>query len=164
MSSLKFRLSVLSAACLSVSSSPLAFADDLTPSTSDTKTLAPIVVTANREGETLNKTPAAISQINSEQIQNKHATFIGQLVNQTPGILMNDIGNEQHMMSIRQPITTAAVYQYLEDGRPVGVFNHNIRLVQNLVQSGMSHHKSTFIQTGHKALFHLKSVLFTAQI
>ncbi|NUG51376.1 TonB-dependent receptor [Acinetobacter lactucae] len=128
MLSLKFRLSVLSAACLSASASPIIFAEDLTPANSDTKTLSTIVITASREGEKLNKTPAAIHQINSEQIENKHATFIGQLVNQTPGVLMNDLGNEQHMMSIRQPITTAAVYQYLEDGlsiRPVGVFNHN---------------------------------------
>ena len=61
--------------------------------------------------------------------------FIGQLVNQTPGVLMNDLGNEQHMMSIRQPITTSAVYQYLEDGisiRPVGVFNHNALYEVNL--------------------------------
>lgn len=93
------------------------------------------MVTASREGEILNKTPAAISQINSEQIENKHATFIGQLVNQTPGVLMNDLGNEQHMMSIRQPMTTAAVYQYLEDGlsiRPVGVFNHNALYEMNM--------------------------------
>ena len=48
---------------------------------------------------------------------------------------MNDLGNEQHMMSIRQPMTTAAVYQYLEDGlsvRPVGVFNHNALYEVNL--------------------------------
>ncbi|AZC02597.1 tonB dependent receptor family protein [Acinetobacter sp. 1130196] len=135
MSSLKFRLSVLSAACLTASSSSLVFAEDLTPANNDTKTLATIVVTASREGEILNKTPAAISQINSEQIENKHATFIGQLVNQTPGVLMNDLGNEQHMMSIRQPMTTAAVYQYLEDGlsiRPVGVFNHNALYEMNM--------------------------------
>ncbi|EEH67592.1 TonB-dependent receptor [Acinetobacter sp. ATCC 27244] len=101
----------------------------------DTKTLATIVVTASREGESIRNTPAAISQINNQTLADKNATFIGQLVNQTPGVLMNDLGNEQHMMSIRQPITTAAVYQYLEDGisvRPVGVFNHNALYELNL--------------------------------
>ncbi|MFV5360242.1 TonB-dependent receptor [Acinetobacter oleivorans] len=135
MLSFKFRLSVLSVACFSASASSIIFAEDLTPANSDTKTLATIVVTASREGETLSKTPAAISQINNEQIENKHAMFIGQLVNQTPGVLMNDLGNEQHMMSIRQPMTTAAVYQYLEDGlsiRPVGVFNHNALYEMNM--------------------------------
>ena len=81
--------------------------------------LATIVVTASREGESLNNTPAAISKITAQDIEVKRATFIGQLVNQTPGVLMNDLGNEQHMMSIRQPMTTAAVYQYLEDGLSV---------------------------------------------
>ena len=42
-------------------------------------------------------------------------------------------------MSIRQPITTNAVYQYLEDGvpiRPVGVFNHNALNEVNLTGAG----------------------------
>ncbi|MDR7015574.1 TonB-dependent receptor [Acinetobacter sp. 3657] len=128
-----FRLSVLTAACLSVTYSSLAIAE-ANPA-QDTKTLATIVVTASREGESLNNTPAAISQITSQTLADKNATFIGQLVNQTPGVLMNDLGNEQHMMSIRQPMTTAAVYQYLEDGisvRPVGVFNHNALYELNL--------------------------------
>ncbi|MGE8643469.1 TonB-dependent receptor [Acinetobacter vivianii] len=129
----QFRLSVLAAACLSVSYNSVAFAETVPSDT--TKTLATIVVTASREGESINNTPAAISKIGIKDIEDKHATFIGQLVNQTPGVLMNDLGNEQHMMSIRQPITTAAVYQYLEDGisiRPVGVFNHNALYEVNL--------------------------------
>ena len=130
----QFRLSVLTAACLSISYSSVALADE-TSSPNEVKTLATIVVTASREGESINNTPAAISQITAKDIEDKHATFIGQLLNQTPGVLMNDLGNEQHMMSIRQPITTAAVYQYLEDGisiRPVGVFNHNALYEVNL--------------------------------
>lgn len=129
----QFRLSVLTAACLSITYSTLIFAN--TSSQDDVKTLATIVFTASREGESINNTPTAISKINNKDIEAKHATFIGQLVNQTPGVLMNDLGNEQHMMSIRQPITTAAVYQYLEDGisiRPVGVFNHNALYEVNL--------------------------------
>ncbi|HRA91113.1 MAG TPA: TonB-dependent receptor [Acinetobacter sp.] len=130
----QFRLSVLTAACLSISYSSVALADE-TSSANEVKTLATIVVTASREGESINNTPAAISQITAKDIEDKHATFIGQLLNQTPGVLMNDLGNEQHIMSIRQPITTAAVYQYLEDGisiRPVGVFNHNALYEVNL--------------------------------
>ena len=130
----QFRLSVLTAACLSISYSSVALADE-TSSANEVKTLATIVVTASREGESINNTPAAISQITAKDIEDKHATFIGQLLNQTPGVLMSDLGNEQHMMSIRQPITTAAVYQYLEDGisiRPVGVFNHNALYEVNL--------------------------------
>ncbi|RZF54665.1 TonB-dependent receptor [Acinetobacter halotolerans] len=128
-----FRLSVLTAACLSVTYSSLAIAEE-NPA-QDTKTLATIVVTASREGESLSNTPTAISQVNKQALEDNNATFIGQVINQTPGVLMNDLGNEQHMMSIRQPMTTAAVYQYLEDGisvRPVGVFNHNALYELNL--------------------------------
>jgi iron complex outermembrane receptor protein len=41
---------------------------------------------------------------------------------------MVDLGNEQHTMAIRQPITYNALYLYMEDGlpiRPTGIFNHN---------------------------------------
>jgi outer membrane receptor protein involved in Fe transport len=51
----------------------------------------------------------------------------------------NDLGNEQHSMSIRQPISTNSVYQYLEDGipiRPLGVFNHNALNETNMNASG----------------------------
>ena len=47
---------------------------------------------------------------------------------------MVNLGNEQHMMSIRQPMTTNAYYLYLEDGlpiRPMGIFNHNALLEIN---------------------------------
>ncbi|MGY5393070.1 TonB-dependent receptor [Acinetobacter sp. NigerLNRRAM0016] len=134
MQTLPFRLSLLATACLSVTT---AFAETTTPS--DTQSLATIVVTVSREGESLSHTPAAISKVDQAQIEELHPTFIGQVVNKTPGVLMNDLGNEQHMMSIRQPITTAAVYQYLEDGisiRPVGVFNHNALYEMNMAGIG----------------------------
>jgi iron complex outermembrane receptor protein len=51
-----------------------------------------------------------------------------EVLNKTPGVLMVDLGNEQHSMSIRQPISYKSVFLYLEDGLPIrttGVFNHN---------------------------------------
>ena len=48
---------------------------------------------------------------------------------------MVNLGNEQHSMSIRQPMSTKSLYLYLEDGIPVrtsGVFNHNALLEMNL--------------------------------
>lgn len=147
-----FRLSALTAACLYVSASFIsaAYASEATQATSadaasnndaddKARTLPTIVITASRKGTSLKSTAAAISKVSGKDIDEKHATFIGQVVNQTPGVLMNDLGNEQHMMSIRQPITTAAVYQYLEDGislRPVGVFNHNALYELNLAGAG----------------------------
>lgn len=147
-----FRLSALTVACLYVSATfsstayareaaPATSADAVSNNTADDKarTLPDIVLTASRKGTALKSTPAAITKVSGKEIDEKHATFIGQVLNQTPGVLMNDLGNEQHMMSIRQPMTTAAVYQYLEDGislRPVGVFNHNALYELNLAGAG----------------------------
>jgi outer membrane receptor protein involved in Fe transport len=48
---------------------------------------------------------------------------------------MVNLGNEQHEMSIRQPMTTKSLFLYLEDGIPVrttGLFNHNALLEMNM--------------------------------
>jgi outer membrane receptor protein involved in Fe transport len=50
------------------------------------------------------------------------------LVNKIPGVFMVDLGNEQHSMSVRQPLGYSNLFLYLEDGIPirtVGDFNHN---------------------------------------
>jgi len=63
---------------------------------------------------------------------------MGEVINRIAGVYWNDLGNEQHSMSIRQPVSTNAVYQYLEDGipiRPLGVFNHNSLNEMNLAGS-----------------------------
>ena len=48
---------------------------------------------------------------------------------------MVNLGNEQHQMSIRQPMTTKSLFLYLEDGIPVrttGLYNHNALLEMNM--------------------------------
>ena len=55
-----------------------------------------------------------------------------------PGVHVNVTGGEGHMTAIRQPITTKAVYLYLEDGIPTrstGFFNHNALYEINVPQS-----------------------------
>lgn len=97
----------------------------LVPSTLD---LQPVVVTASREGQARQDAPIAISKINSTQIKDTKATALYQLLNKVAGVYMVDLGNEQHTMAIRQPITYNALYLYMEDGlpiRPTGIFNHN---------------------------------------
>jgi iron complex outermembrane receptor protein len=98
---------------------------ELTPSTVD---LQPVVVSASREGEARQDAPIAISKINSTQIKDTKATALYQLLNKVAGVYMVNLGNEQHTMAIRQPITYNALYLYMEDGvpiRPTGIFNHN---------------------------------------
>ena len=97
----------------------------LTPSSVD---LQPVIVSASREGQARQDAPIAISKINSVQIQDTKATALYQLLNKVPGVYMVNLGNEQHTMAIRQPITYNALYLYMEDGvpiRPTGIFNHN---------------------------------------
>src|SRR5690606_35537771 len=62
---------------------------------------------------------------------------IEQVVKQAPGVFMSTSsvsGNEQHMMAVRSPITTKALFLYLEDGipiRPSAIFNHNALIETN---------------------------------
>lgn len=99
-----------------------------------TETLENVVITANR-GATLRKeVPVAITKLSQQLINETKPTAVYEIVNKTPGVLMVNLGNEQHSMSIRQPMTTNSYYLYLEDGlpiRPLGVFNHNALLEIN---------------------------------
>jgi outer membrane receptor protein involved in Fe transport len=63
------------------------------------------------------------------------ATSLEQVLNKVSVVYMVDLGNEQHFMAIRQPISTRSVFLYLEDGSPIrttGDFNHNALIEINL--------------------------------
>jgi iron complex outermembrane receptor protein len=108
-----------------ISNNPGPLNISLSPSSVD---LQPVVISASREGQSRASAPIAISQINSVQIQDTKATALYQLLNKVAGVYMVNLGNEQHTMAIRQPITYNALYLYMEDGlpiRPTGIFNHN---------------------------------------
>ncbi|GAB3705544.1 TonB-dependent receptor [Spirosoma flavus] len=103
----------------------------LEPAVEDLQT---VVVTGNREAALRTETPIAISKLSPKLINETKPTSIYEVINKTPGVLMVNLNNEQHMMAIRQPMTTNAYFLYLEDGvpvRPMGVFNHNALLEMN---------------------------------
>ncbi len=94
-----------------------------------------VLVTASRGEALLRELPVAISQRDREAIDAAHPTFIGEVLNSVPGVHMTNLGNEQHSMSIRQPLSYNALYLYLLDGipiRPLGLFNHNALYEINL--------------------------------
>jgi len=98
-----------------------------------------IVVSGSRAETLLSETPLAIGVVSGEIIQRDKPKTMGEVINRIPGVQWNDLGNEQHSMAIRQPISTNAMYQYLEDGipiRPLGVFNHNALNETNLTGTG----------------------------
>ena len=102
---------------------------------SKTNDLDLVVVSASRTAQKRKEIPVAISAISAKTIATVNPSSVDQVLNQKSGIHMVDLGNEQHMMSIRQPISTKGVYLYLEDGipiRPNGVFNHNALLEMNM--------------------------------
>jgi len=102
--------------------------------TTSSQELENVFVTANRTATLRKETPVAISKLTAKTINEAKATAVYEIINKTPGVLMVNLGNEQHMMSIRQPMTTNAYYLYLEDGlpiRPMGIFNHNALLEIN---------------------------------
>ncbi|WP_374164566.1 TonB-dependent receptor family protein [Arcticibacter sp. MXS-1] len=95
-------------------------------------TVAPVlndvVISASREKQLRKDVPAAITKIDPQIIKETRATALYQLLNKAAGVYMVNLGNEQHTMAIRQPVSYNALYLYMEDGvpiRPTGIFNHN---------------------------------------
>jgi outer membrane receptor for Fe3+-dicitrate len=87
-----------------------------------------VVVSSSKTKEKRVESPIAISVINYKSIKTQNPTRIDYLLNQVSGVYMPSIGNEQHMMSIRQPISLKGLYLYLEDGMPIrtsGLFSNN---------------------------------------
>jgi iron complex outermembrane receptor protein len=98
-----------------------------------------IVVTGTREGTRLSETPNAIKVIEAAEIDNVKPAHPSEILGRVPGVSIQQTNGEGHITGIRQPIGTAAVYLYLEDGVPVrasGFFNHNALYETNLPQAG----------------------------
>ncbi|MGN6616607.1 MAG: TonB-dependent receptor [Ilyomonas sp.] len=87
-----------------------------------------VVVSASREKQSRQEVPVAINVISKATINETKATRLDMLLNKVPGVFMVDLGNEQHSMSMRQPLGYNNLFLYLEDGVPIrtiGDFNHN---------------------------------------
>ncbi|MBD0403770.1 TonB-dependent receptor [Flammeovirga sp. EKP202] len=94
----------------------------------DDYVLNQVVVSASRDAQKREEAPMAISSIGTTMLEETKPQSLEQVINKVPGVMMADLGSEQHMMAIRQPISTKSLFLYMEDGlpiRPTGVFNHN---------------------------------------
>lgn len=90
--------------------------------------LSTVIVSANKAKEKRIEAPVGMSILGPTLINDAKAQRIDYLLNKVSGVLMPSIGNEQHMMSIRQPISLKGLYLYLEDGLPIrtsGLFSNN---------------------------------------
>ena len=97
--------------------------------------LQPVVVSASRQEERRSDAPVAVSALSSREIESRKPNMLYEALRMMPGVHVTNLGNEQHNMSIRQPLSYRALYLYLEDGvpiRPTGIFNHNALIEVNM--------------------------------
>lgn len=97
--------------------------------------LQPVIVSASRTEEQRSAAPVAIAALTASQIKTSKPNMLSEALNTLPGVHVTNLGNEQHAMSIRQPLSYKALFAYLEDGipiRPVGIFNHNALIEINM--------------------------------
>jgi len=90
--------------------------------------LKSVIVSANKLKEKRIQAPIAISILSPKVVDETKAQRIDALLNKVSGVYMPTIGNEQHMMAIRQPISLKGLYLYLEEGMPIrtsGLFSAN---------------------------------------
>ncbi|MCH2221276.1 MAG: Plug domain-containing protein, partial [Dechloromonas sp.] len=105
----------------------------------ETTALGEVTVTGTREARLLSETPQTIHAVKAETIRDQRPSHPSQVMNQMPGVWVSNLSGEGHSTAIRQPLTTGALYLYLEDGiptRPTGFFNHNALYEINVPQSG----------------------------
>jgi outer membrane receptor protein involved in Fe transport len=104
-----------------------------------TTAMGEITVTGTREAELKTETAATVGSIKEDTVQAVKPGHPSEIVERIPGVHLPVTGGEGHMTAIRQPITTKALYLYLEDGIPTrstGFFNHNALYEVNVPQSG----------------------------
>ena len=102
---------------------------------SSTTSMQEVVITASRDAQVRADVPMAINKLSAVTINDAKPTLLVELINKVPGVAMLNYNNEQHGMSIRQPMGTNAYFLYMEDGiplRPMGVFNHNALIEMNI--------------------------------
>ena len=101
--------------------------------------LAQVVVSAGGGKQLRTDAPIAITKISPRMLEEAKAASLEQVINKVHGVYMVNLGNEQHSMGIRQPLTVKSLFLYLEDGiplRPTGIYNHNALIEMNMAALG----------------------------
>ena len=83
-------------------------------STKTEQHLEEVIVTANRGATKRSEIPVSVSKLTAKTISETKPTAIYEVINKTSGVLMANLGNEQHAMAIRQPISFSSYFLYLE--------------------------------------------------
>ena len=94
-----------------------------------------VVVSAGGGSQMRTDAPLAISKLQPRTLHETKPVSLDQALNKVNGLYMVNLGNEQHSMSIRQPLSLKSLFLYLEDGiplRPTGIYNHNALIEINM--------------------------------
>ena len=97
-----------------------------------------VVITSTQEETSITNLAESVGVISKDDILNISPSHPSEVLNRTSGVYINNLGGEGHMTAIRQPISSSAVYLFLENGiptRPSGFFNHNGLYEVNIPQS-----------------------------
>jgi len=132
---MKYQKAILLSITISL---PVFAAEDNKVSAPNVTTLDEVSVIGTREAQSLKETALSIGVVKKEEIEDVKPAHPSEIMQRIPGVHVNVTGGEGHMTAIRQPITTQAVYLYLEDGIPTrstGFFNHNALYEINLPQA-----------------------------
>ncbi|WP_227718126.1 TonB-dependent receptor [Microbulbifer sp. Q7] len=116
---------------------PMGLAVAASPQNPDS-VLEQVIVTATREAKVRAELAESVGVIDEAALEHIAPAHPADALNRVAGVHVNNLGGEGHMTSIRQPISTAGVYLFLEDGiptRPTGFFNHNGLYEINVPQS-----------------------------
>lgn len=100
--------------------------------------LGEISVTGTREETAKAETPATVGTVTDEAITFTRPAHPTEIMGRISGVHINVTNGEGHATAIRHPITTGAVYLFLEDGIPTrstGFYNHNALYETNLPQA-----------------------------
>ena len=92
-----------------------------------------VLVTTKPNLKTIN-TARTVESISIDKLKANGSNTMQSFLNTASGVYMVDMGNEQHSMSIRLPMSYDPLYNYLENGtplRPVGIYNNNELLELN---------------------------------
>lgn len=116
----------------------IVFSVAVTAENKTTTKLEEVSVIGTREAQSIKETALSIGVVKEQAIESTKPAHPSEIMERIPGVHVNVTGGEGHMTAIRQPITTNAVYLYLEDGIPTrstGFFNHNALYEINVPQS-----------------------------
>ncbi|MDT8453345.1 MAG: TonB-dependent receptor [Gammaproteobacteria bacterium] len=132
------KLKPLSVALLSVLSLGIVTSVNAEEDSFNQENLGEITVTGTREEALKAETPATVGTVSSEEIAEVRPAHPSEIMSRIAGVHIAVTAGEGHTTAIRQPLSTAPLYLYLEDGIPTrstGFFNHNALYEVNMPQA-----------------------------